>query len=58
MINTQIQYRKVNVNGLNIFFRESGPADAPTLLLLHGYPTSSHMFRNLIPLLNNTYHII
>jgi len=53
-----VHHRKVNVNGLGVFYRESGPAGAPTILLLHGYPTSSHMFRNLIPLLNNKYHII
>ena len=53
-----VHHRKVNVNGLGVFYRESGPAGAPTILLLHGYPTSSHMFRNLIPLLNEKYHII
>lgn len=53
-----VYHRKVNVNGLGVFYRESGPADAPTILLLHGYPTSSHMFRNLIPMLNKKYHII
>ncbi|MCC8407501.1 alpha/beta hydrolase [Mucilaginibacter sp. UR6-1] len=58
MEHTQIHYRNVKVNGLNIFYRESGPIGAPTLLLLHGYPTSSHMFRNLIPILNARYHVI
>lgn len=53
-----IQYLKTKVQDLDIFYRESGPADAPTILLLHGYPTSSHMYRNLIPLLNNKYHVI
>jgi pimeloyl-ACP methyl ester carboxylesterase len=53
-----VNHRKVNVNGLSVFYRESGPVGAPTILLLHGYPTSSHMFRNLIPLLNKKYHII
>ena len=53
-----VHHRKVNVNGLGVFYRESGPAGAPTILLLHGYPTSSHMFRNLIPMLNKKYHII
>ena len=53
-----INYRKVFADGLNIFYREAGPADAPTVLLLHGYPTSSHMFRNLIPLLIPNYHVI
>jgi len=53
-----VHHRKVNVNGLGVFYRESGPAGAPTILLLHGYPTSSHMFRNLIPMLNKKYHVI
>lgn len=53
-----INYRKVLVDGLNIFYREAGPADAPTVLLLHGYPTSSHMFRRLIPVLSGYYHVI
>ncbi|MCX2493236.1 alpha/beta hydrolase [Pedobacter sp. PF22-3] len=53
-----VHHRRVNVNGLGVFYRESGPAGAPTILLLHGYPTSSHMFRNLIPILNKKYHII
>lgn len=53
-----VNYRYVKVNDLNIFYRESGPQNAPTVLLLHGYPTSSHMFRNLIPLLNDQYHVI
>lgn len=53
-----VKYHKLKVQDVNIFYRESGPADAPTILLLHGFPTSSHMFRNLIPLLNDNYHII
>jgi pimeloyl-ACP methyl ester carboxylesterase len=53
-----VHHRKVNVNGLGVFYRESGPAGAPTILLLHGYPTSSHMFRNLIPMLNKKYRVI
>jgi pimeloyl-ACP methyl ester carboxylesterase len=53
-----IHYRQVSVNGQNIFYREAGPAGAPTLLLLHGYPTSSHMFRNLMPILMGKYHVI
>ena len=51
-------YRTVNVEGLEIFYREAGPRDAPTLLLLHGFPSSSHMFRNLIPMLADKYHVI
>jgi pimeloyl-ACP methyl ester carboxylesterase len=55
---TKISYRTVNVDGLKIFYREGGLADASTLLLLHGFPTSSHMFRNLIPLLADRFHIV
>ena len=51
-------YRNVQVDGLNIFCREAGPAGAPVLLLLHGFPTSSHMFRDLIPLLADRFHLI
>lgn len=53
-----VSYRTVKVDGLNIFYREAGPKDAPTLLLLHGFPTSSQMFRNLIPRLADRYHVI
>ncbi|WP_081159301.1 alpha/beta fold hydrolase [Niastella populi] len=53
-----IHYRTVKANGLNVFYREAGPKDAPTILLLHGYPTSSHMFRDLIPLLSGKYHVV
>ena len=53
-----IHYRTVRVDGLDIFYREAGPRDAPTLLLLHGFPTSSHMFRDLIPLLAARYHVV
>ena len=51
-------YRTDQVDGLNIFYREAGPADAPVILLLHGFPTSSRMFRNLIPALADRYHLI
>lgn len=51
-------YNTIKINGLNIFYREAGAKDAPTVLLLHGYPTSSHMFRNLIPILSKKYHVI
>ncbi|PZR23981.1 MAG: hydrolase [Flavobacterium psychrophilum] len=50
--------KTIAANGINVYYRESGPKDAPVLLLLHGYPTSSFMFRNLIPQLNKKYHII
>lgn len=53
-----IQYRKVDVDGLNLFFREAGRSELPTLLLLHGFPTSSHMFRDLIPLLSDRFHLV
>jgi pimeloyl-ACP methyl ester carboxylesterase len=58
MATYDVHYRRVNANGINVFYREAGPANAPTILLLHGYPTSSHMFRNLIPLLSVKYHVI
>lgn len=45
-------HRTVQVDGLDIFYREAGPEGAPTILLLHGFPTSSHIFRNLIPALS------
>jgi pimeloyl-ACP methyl ester carboxylesterase len=51
-------YRTMEVDGLNIFYRESGPDRAPVVLLLHGFPTSSHMFRNLIPALADSYRVI
>ena len=51
-------YRTLNVEGLEIFYREAGPRDAPTVLLLHGFPSSSHMFRNLIPKLADKYHVV
>jgi pimeloyl-ACP methyl ester carboxylesterase len=55
---TAIAYRTVDVNGLKVFYREAGTAGAPKLLLLHGFPSSSHMFRDLIPLLADRFHII
>src|SRR3569623_816388 len=51
-------YRTKAIDGVNIFYREAGPADAPVILLLHGFPTSSHMFRNLIPALSDRYRVI
>ena len=51
-------HKTIKVDGLDIFYREAGPADAPVVLLLHGFPTSSHMFRNLIPALSDRYHVI
>jgi pimeloyl-ACP methyl ester carboxylesterase len=51
-------YRTLKVEGLEIFYREAGPRDASTVLLLHGFPSSSHMFRNLIPMLADKYHVV
>jgi pimeloyl-ACP methyl ester carboxylesterase len=51
-------HKTVIVDGLDIFYREAGPKDAPTILLLHGFPTSSQMFRNLIPALADRFHLV
>src|ERR1700753_714592 len=53
-----VHHRYVTVNGHRLFFREAGSAGAPALVLMHGFPTSSHMFRNLIPILADRYHVI
>ena len=53
-----IAYRTARIDGLDIFYREAGPKDAPAILLLHGFPTSSHMFRNLIPALADKFHVV
>src|SRR5580693_4692397 len=53
-----LRYRSADVSGLKVFYREAGSRDAPKLLLLHGFPTSSHMFRDLIPLLADRFHIV
>src|SRR6266566_716453 len=53
-----ISYRHAVVEGNNIFYREAGATTAPAILLLHGFPTSSHMFRNLIPTLADSYHVV
>lgn len=55
---TPITYRSIDVHGLQVFYRESGPASGPKLLLLHGYPSASHMFRDLIPQLADRFHVI
>jgi pimeloyl-ACP methyl ester carboxylesterase len=52
------RHRTATVDGIDIFYREAGAADAPALVLLHGFPTSSHMFRNLIPALAHRYRVI
>ncbi len=51
-------HKTVEIDGLEIFYREAGPKDAPTILLLHGFPTSSHMFRNLIEELSDDFHLV
>jgi pimeloyl-ACP methyl ester carboxylesterase len=53
-----IRFRHADVDGFNVFYREAGTPGKPKLLLLHGYPSSSHMFRDLIPLLAERFHIV
>jgi pimeloyl-ACP methyl ester carboxylesterase len=54
----QTTHKTITVDGVEVFYREAGPKDAPTILLLHGFPTSSHMFRNLIPALSDRFHLL
>ena len=56
--NSDISYKTVEIEGLDVFYREAGDPNNPTILLLHGFPTSSHMFRDLIPQLSDEYHLI
>jgi pimeloyl-ACP methyl ester carboxylesterase len=53
-----VAFHRVDADGVSVFYREAGPANAPVILLLHGYPTSSHMFRELIPRLAGKYRVI
>jgi len=53
-----VRYRSVEVDGVDVFFREAGREDAPAILLLHGFPASSHMFRNLMPALAQEYRVV
>jgi pimeloyl-ACP methyl ester carboxylesterase len=55
---SSISYKTAQVAGLKLFYREAGDPNAPAVLLLHGFPTSSHMFRNLIPQLAREYHVV
>jgi pimeloyl-ACP methyl ester carboxylesterase len=55
---TAIKYRSADVDGLEVFYREAGSTDMPALLLLHGFPSASHMFRDLIPLLADRFRTI
>jgi len=53
-----VSYRTITIEDVDIFYREAGNPNNPTILLLHGFPTSSHMFRDLIPELADQYHLI
>ena len=53
-----VHYKNIRLNELDIFYREAGQKDAPAILLLHGFPTSSNMFRNLIPRLATSFHVV
>jgi predicted alpha/beta-fold hydrolase len=54
----RVAYHTAQVDGVKLFYREAGPKDAPTVVLLHGFPSSSHMFRELIPRLSDKYHVV
>jgi pimeloyl-ACP methyl ester carboxylesterase len=54
----RVNFRKVDANGINVFYREAGRNDAPAILLLHGFPSAGHMLRDLIPLLADRFHVV
>jgi pimeloyl-ACP methyl ester carboxylesterase len=54
----ETNYRRIDIDGIEIFYREAGPKDKGSILLLHGFPTASHMFRELIPKLSEQYHVV
>jgi pimeloyl-ACP methyl ester carboxylesterase len=54
----KVRHRTIDIDGVRVFYREAGPHDAPTLLLLHGFPSSSHMFRHLMPALADRWHLV
>ncbi len=53
-----VSHKKIEIDGSGVFYRETGPKDAPTILLLHGFPNSSFMFRNLMATLGRSYHLV
>ena len=53
-----MKYKRIDVNGINVFYRECGEKDKPVMVLFHGFPSASHMFRNLMPMLQDRYHLI
>src|SRR5262249_322622 len=55
---TKVAHRTIKARDLDVFYREAGPKDAPAVLLLHGFPTSSQLFRNLIPALADRYRVL